>query len=119
MKYVITENRLKDVVSKYLDSIDWRVLESSDELYPFEVYEHANDKGPTFVVRANTHKYGVTNVLLILVSFQNKLEDMFGESTVGEGPDDKPNTLVMNWFNKHFDIQVEDYSFLNNNYFNN
>jgi len=39
MKYIITENRLKDVVSKYLDSIDWRVLESSDEIYPFEVYE--------------------------------------------------------------------------------
>jgi hypothetical protein len=119
MKYIITESKLKEMVSKYLDSIDWRVLESSDEIYPFEVYEHANDKGPTFVVRANHHKYGVTNVLLILDSFQDKLEDMFGESTRGEGPNDEPNTLVMDWFNKHFDIQVEDYSFLNNNYFNN
>jgi hypothetical protein len=53
-----------------------------------------------------------------LDSFQDKLEDMFGESAVGEGPDDEPNTLVMDWFNKHFDIPVEDYSFLNNNYFN-
>lgn len=117
MKYIITESRLKDVVIKYLDSIDWRILESTDEVYPFEVYEHTDDKGPTFMVRANTHKYGVTNVLLILGSFQDKLEDMFGESTVGEGPDDEPNTLVMDWFNKHFNIQVEDYSFLNNDYF--
>ena len=43
---------------------------------------------------------------------------MFGESAVGEGPDGEPNTLVMDWFNKHFDSPVEDYSFLNNNYFN-
>lgn len=117
MRYIITEGRLKEIVFKYLDGINWRILESTDKIFPFEVYEHTTDKSPTFLIRANPHKYGVTNILLILDSFQNRLEDMFGESTVGEGPDDEPNTLVMDWFNKNFDIQVEDYSFLNNNYY--
>ena len=40
MKYIIPEKRLKDIVVKYLDSIDWRVLESTDEEHPFEVFEH-------------------------------------------------------------------------------
>lgn len=30
MKYTVTEEKIKDIVIKYLDSIDWRVLESTD-----------------------------------------------------------------------------------------
>jgi hypothetical protein len=112
MKYIITESRLKDVVSKYLDSIDWRVLESTDEEFPIEVYEHTTDKGPTFVVRVITHKYGAENRLIIRETFQIKLEDMFGESTVGG----EPNTLVMDWFKKHFNIEIDDYTYMGNHF---
>ena len=112
MKYIITESKLKEVVSKYLDSIDWRVLESTDEEFPIEVYEHTTDKGPTFVVRVITHKYGAENRLLIRETFQIKLEDMFGESTVSG----EPNTLVMDWFKKHFDIEIDDYTYMGNHF---
>ena len=112
MKYIITESRLKEVVSKYLDSIDWRVLESTDEEFPIEVYEHTTDKGPTFVVRVITHKYGEENRLYIRELFQIKLEDMFGESTVSGDP----NTLVMDWFSKHFNIEINDYSYMGNHF---
>ena len=112
MKYIITESKLKEVVAKYLNSIDWRVLESSDEEFPLEVYEHTTDKGPTFVVRVITHKYGAENRLLIRETFQIKLEDMFGESTVSG----EPNTLVMEWFKKHFDIEIDDYTYMGNHF---
>ena len=112
MKYIITESKLKEVVAKYLNSIDWRVLESSDEEFPLEVYEHTTDKWPTFVVRVITHKYGAENRLLIRETFQIKLEDMFGESTVSG----EPNTLVMDWFKKHFDIEIDDYTYMGNHF---
>ena len=112
MKYIITESKLKEVVSKYLDSIDWRVLESTDEEFPIEVYEHTTDKGPTFVVRVITHKYGEENRLYIRELFQIKLEDMFGESTVSGDS----NTLVMDWFSKHFNIEINDYSYMGNHF---
>jgi hypothetical protein len=112
MKYIITESKLKEVVSKYLDSIDWRVLESTDEEFPIEIYEHTTDKGPTFVVRVITHKYGAENRLYIRELFQIKLEDMFGESTVSG----EPNTLVMDWFKKHFNIDIDDYTYMGNHF---
>jgi len=113
MKFIITENRIKDVVLKYLSNIDWAVLESSDENYPIEVFEHNSDEKPTFVVQCVFHRYGESYNLLINSSFQEHLKSMFGKNTVGEGPDGEPNTLIMDWFNKYFGrIQVEDYLYI-------
>lgn len=112
MKYVIPEKRIKDIVIKYLDSIDWTVLESTDDSYPLEVFEHNTDKGATFIIECVTHRYGESYNLLIRSSFQERLEKMFGKETVGSGPDDEPNTLVMDWFNSHFEPEVEDYLYM-------
>jgi hypothetical protein len=37
---------------------------------------------------------------------------MFGESTVGG----EPNTLVMDWFKKHFNIEIDDYTYMGNHF---
>lgn len=112
MRYIIPEKRLKDIVIKYLDSIDWRVLESTDEEHPLEVFEHNTDKGATFIVQCVTHRYGESCNLLIRSSFQERLEQMFGKETVSGGNDDEPNLLVMDWFNKNFKPEVEDYLYM-------
>lgn len=113
MKFIITENRIKDVVLKYLNKIDWAVLESTNEKYPFEVFEHNSDEKPTFAVQCISHRYGVSCNLLINSTFQENIERMFGKKTVGEGPIDEPNTLIMDWFNEYFDkMKVEDYLYM-------
>lgn len=117
MKFIITENRIKDVVLKYLNNIDWAVLESTNDDFPFEVFEHSSDNKPTLVVQCVFHQYGESYNLLIRSSFQERLEDMFGKKTVGEGPDDEPNTLIMDWFNEYFDkMKVEDYLYMDSQY---
>jgi hypothetical protein len=117
MKFIITENRIKDVVLKYLNNIDWAILESSNETYPLEVFEHNSNEKPTFVVQCVSHRYGDSYNLLINSSFQEHLEHMFGKKTVGEGPDDEPNTLIMDWFNEYFDkMKIEDYLYMDSEY---
>lgn len=116
MRYIIPEKRLKDIVVKYLDSIDWRVLESTDEEHPFEVFEHNTDKGATFIVQCVTHRYGESCNLLIRSSFQERLEQMFGKETVSGGEDGEPNVLVMDWFNNKFNFEVEDYLYMDSQY---
>jgi hypothetical protein len=116
MRYIIPEKRLKDIVIKYLDSIDWRVLESTDEEHPLEVFEHNTDKGATFIVQCVTHRYGESCNVLIRSSFQERLERMFGKQTVSGGEDGEPNVLVMDWFNKHFNLEVEDYLYMDSQY---
>jgi len=117
MRFIIKESRMRDIVLKYLNNIDWAVLESSNETYPLEVFEHNSDEKPTFVVQCIFHQYGESYNLLIRSSFQERLERMFGKNTVGEGPEGEPNTLVMNWFNEHFDkIEVDDYLYMDSEY---
>ena len=112
MKYVIPEIRMKNLVIKYLDSIDWRILESTDESYPLEVYEHNTDKGPTFIVNCFNYKFGETCNLFISNLFQKKLISLFGEETVDTGEDGEPNVLVMDWFNEYFKTNVHDYRYV-------
>lgn len=116
MKYTVTEEKIKDIVIKYLDSIDWRVLESTDEEHPLQVFEHNTDKGATFIVQCVTHRYGESCNVLICSSFQERLERMFGKQTVSGGEDGEPNVLVMDWFNKHFNFEVEDYLYMDSQY---
>lgn len=116
MKYTVTEEKIKDIVIKYLDSIDWRVLESTDEEHPLQVFEHNTDKGATFIVQCVTHRYGESCNVLIRSSFQERLERMFGKQTVSGGEDGEPNVLVMDWFNKHFNFEVEDYLYMDSQY---
>jgi hypothetical protein len=120
MKYVIPENRMKTLVIKYLDSIDWRILEVTEssafenESYPLEVYEHTTDKGPTFIVNCFKYKFGESCNLLISHLFQKKLISLFGEETVNTGEEGEPNLLVMDWFNQYFKTNVHDYRYVDN-----
>ena len=116
MKYIIPEERLKNIVIKYLDSIDWILVESDDESHPFEVFENREDKGATFIIQCVTHRYGESCNLLIRSSFQERLEKMFGKETVSGGEDGEPNVLVMDWFNERFNDAVEDYLYMDSQY---
>ena len=110
MKYIIPENRVKDIVEKYLDSIPWHIWESGEEEYPIEVFGHKGDNRPVFTVHCTTHRYGETCNLVISTSFQKDLESLFGKEIVSGGDDGEPNTLVMDWFNKRFEeFPVDDY----------
>lgn len=112
MKYTVTEEKIKNIVIKYLDSINWTVIKNEDNIYPFLVFEHNEDKQPMLVVQCITHRYGESCNLLIRSSFQERLEQLFGEENVGLGYYDEPNTLVMDWFIKQFKIQVDDYLYV-------
>jgi hypothetical protein len=117
MKYIITESRIKNIIIQYLNDIDWRVLTSSNDEFPLEVFEDKSDSGATFIVRVISHKYGDSNLLLIRSSFQEKLERMFGKNSVGD-ENDEPNTLIMDWFSNHFNIDIEDYSYMDEYFMN-
>jgi hypothetical protein len=117
MRYIIPEKRIKEIVEKYLDNIDWNILETGDRDFPLEVFGFKGDKDATFIVQRIVHRYGESSNLMIRSSFQEKLESLFGKEIVSGGEYDEPNLLVMNWFNKRFkNFPVEDYLYMDNHF---
>ena len=116
MKYLITEERLKNIVIQYLDSINWVVKETPENFghkeiikYPYSIYEHKDDEHPAFIIQQMGHRYGISRILLINNHILDRLGNMFGYDVVGDGPEGEPNTLIMDWYNSRFEPTVEDY----------
>jgi hypothetical protein len=117
MKYVVPESRIKGLVVKYLDGIDWQPWETEFSDHPLEVFGLKGENGATFIVKCMTHKYGESCNLLIRSSFARDLIKLFGKDVIGEGPDGEPNTLIMDWFNSRFkEYPVEDYLYMDSDY---
>ena len=117
MKYLITENQLKNIVIKYLNNIDWKLSHSNNSEFPIMVYQGTNNEDPTFILRIVSHRFVEDHLLLIRSSFKEKLETLFGKESVGD--DDEPNNLLMDWFSNTFDIKIDDYTYMDSQFMTN
>lgn len=85
MKYILPENRIKSVLEKYLNNIEWSVDDVGD-----------------LVVWGNNERVFDTfdDQLSISPSFLEKMEGFFGEDA---------GDYLMEWFNANFDHPVTEW----------
>lgn len=97
MKYIITESRINSLISKYLDSIKWRLWDIGDG--EFDLSDGYMDKSK-INFRINS-SYTVDNlefeVIYLNYDFVAKLCRLFSiQDTVAIGG-------IINWFNNRYD----------------
>lgn len=85
MKYIISENRIKSLIYKYLDKINW----SAEDFGDLVVYGDGLRVFDTFDEYLSIHP-----------DFLDKIEGFFGEDA---------GKYLMEWFNENFEHPVEDY----------
>ena len=96
MKYIITENRLKRLVNKYLDSLNFTYQKKikNDEfflsLHKELVFEYRNRPDED------------TKTLMIKYPFINNLSTIFGLNT------DELIPMLINWVNENYDTDLND-----------
>jgi hypothetical protein len=89
MKYIITENRLQELVNNYFNSFEYDIDDLGGDIVVW------NSK--TGMRMFDT--YG--DNLLIEVGLLNSLEGLFGSENIGK--------YILNWFNHHFDTNLDDF----------
>jgi hypothetical protein len=85
MKYIISENRIKSLIYKYLDKMEWEAEDVGDLV----VYGDKKRIFDTF-----------DEYLAINPEFLDTMEGFFGENT---------GQHLMEWFNENFDHPVIDF----------
>ena len=118
--YIISENQFKlivetdkrsNIVSKYLDSQDWRPWDIGDGEFDVADGEHGRNLLRFRVQWSSTIPDISFNVLYIEDSLVSKIMNVFGMTA------NQSVLSVINWFNKEFgyNLTIDDYESANNN----
>lgn len=89
MKYIITENRLQELVNNYFNSFEYNIDDLGGDIVVW------NSKSGMRMFDT----YG--DNLLIEVGLLNSLEGLFGSENIGK--------YILNWFNHYFDTNLDDF----------
>lgn len=118
--YIISENQFKlivetdnrsIIVSKYLDSQDWRPWDIGDGEFDVADGEHGRNLLKFRIQWSSTMPDMSFNVLYIEDSLVSKIMNLFGMTA------NQSVLSILNWFNKRFDynLTIDDYESASNN----
>jgi len=82
MKYIISENRFRSIIEKWLNNHDWEIIDQGD----LTIYADTQRVLDTF-----------DEVLSISPFFMGKIEGLFGKV---------PSELLIDWFNDYFEPET-------------
>lgn len=97
MKYIISENRLNEIMTEYLNG--WAESKTVSRSSPFIVIEeHSDELGDWDIVM----EYDFTDGrLYVSKKITKHLMDLFGKN------EKETRDFVGKWFENHFDVEVE------------
>lgn len=111
LKAIIESNKINNIVSKYLDSQDWRPWDIGDGEFDVADGEHGKNLLRFRIQWSSTMPDMSFNVLYIEDSLVSKLMNMFNMTA------NQSVLSIINWFNEKFDynLTIDDYESANNN----
>jgi hypothetical protein len=106
MKYIIQESRINSLISKYLDSITWRLWDIGDG--EFDLSDGYMDKSKiNYRIKTNSVYNEEYEIIYINYDFVAKLCRLFSmnETVVIVG--------IIDWFNKKYDknLKIDDWQY--------
>jgi len=108
MKYIITENRINELVSKYLDSTDWWSWDEGDgEFNVTDGYE-GKTKFRFRIVSSSTVPDLSFDTIYINDSVITQIMKLFGMES------NDATKSIINWFNKKYNknLTIEDFEWM-------
>ena len=96
MKYIITENRLNDFMTQYLDN--WLSSKHSYDYDQFIIIENLFEEDYDSIIMEHDNSDGR---LWFDKNFRKNLSDLFNKST------EEINHFVKEWFEHKFDVEVK------------
>jgi hypothetical protein len=107
MKYIIQESRINSLISKYLDSMSWRLWDIGDG--EFDLSDGYMDNNKINYRIKNNYVYNEEyEIIYINYDFVSKLCKLFSQ------PDrDFIVSVIIEWFNKKYDknISLDDWQY--------
>ena len=106
MKYIIQESRINSLISKYLDSITWRLWDIGDG--EFDLSDGYMDKSKiNYRIKTNSVYNEEYEIIYINYDFVAKLCRLFSMS---------PTVVIVgiiDWFNKKYDknLKIDDWQY--------
>lgn len=99
MKYIITENRLNDFMTQYLDS--WLSSKNSYDFEEFIIIEDMEDMEDTYDNNVIMEHDNSDGRLWFYMGFRKNLMDLFNKNTK------EINQFVKEWFEHKFGVEVK------------
>lgn len=108
MKYIITENRINELVSKYLDSTDWWSWDEGDGEFNVTDGYGGKTKFKFRIQWSSTVPDLSFNVIYINESVVTQIMKLFGMDA-----NDAAKSII-NWFNKKYNknLTIEDFEWM-------
>ncbi len=119
MKYIITENRLNDIIFKYLNDIDWEVLDYTDWEYgdmtrlffkgetqfpEHAIFEAFDNEDCTEVSIEDDVECPTERVLMVNKPFYKQVRDLFGLTNV------EAHEIFIKWYESYTNETIDDKS---------
>ena len=111
MKYIITESRLHNLVSKYLDQMDWWVWDIGDG--EFNIADGKNETSKFFFRITSTEYSDEQEVIHISEELATSVRQLFSISSTYDSVE-----LIIDWFNKKFNksLSINDFEWIEDSY---
>lgn len=108
MKYIITENRLNNLASKYLEQLDWWMWDIGDGEFNLADGKFETSKILFRIQYSSTVPDHSFNVIYLSDYLVTKLTDLFSISSA------ESIRLIIEWFNKRYDksLTIDDFEWM-------
>jgi hypothetical protein len=111
MKYIITESKINKLVSNYLDGQKWYTWDIGDGEFNVADGEYGKDVIHYRIQESITIPDRMFDLIYVDGMFVTRLSKLFGLEVVRD-----VNPLVVNWFNKKYDknLNKDDWEWMDN-----
>ena len=108
MKYIITESRLNNLISSYLDQMNWWEWEIGDDEFNLADGQHGNDLIHYRIQHSSTIPDKVFDSILLHDDLITKITKLFSVSSKSS------IEAIINWFNKKYNksLTVKDFEWI-------
>jgi len=107
-KYIITESRLNDLISSYLDQMNWWEWEIGDDEFNLADGQHGNDLIHYRIQHSSTFPDKVFDSILLHDDLITKITKLFSVSS------ETSIESIINWFNKKYNksLTIKDFEWI-------